>query len=245
MHIAEQRLIESGSGDNLLLGFREFAGLEEGILYVGISSESYIAVDSRHVQITPVDADMVAGLGKDRLLHGSGLHICDSILFLQSGNSGGILLILRDTGRGSEEDLHIVSLSVIGFHIIRDIVDRGREQVVILDKHRCGENKIQIHRTASEVIISGGSHHIHAVLHGIPGSLAVNAEIAVDSEIGPSTAGVVVAMCSDKIFSGVEEFLDISGEVQFRILALVVNSCSHLCSIDEDLHSVIVRIYEE
>ena len=65
---------------DLVLAFGQRAVGKEGCLDVVVGTESHVAVDVGHVEIAPVDADAIAGLGEDGLLYGTCLHIFDALV---------------------------------------------------------------------------------------------------------------------------------------------------------------------
>ena len=62
------------------VGTRELTCLHEGLEHLVRLTHGHVSVDGGHIEVTPVDTDAVTLLGQDGLLHGSCLHISDTIL---------------------------------------------------------------------------------------------------------------------------------------------------------------------
>ena len=83
-----------------------------------------LSVDGRHVEVSPVNADAIALLGKDRLLDGARLAIDDALLAHQLSADGLTRLVEGLLRRGSHHQLHIVLIAIGRAYLIRDVIDR-------------------------------------------------------------------------------------------------------------------------
>ena len=84
--------------------------------------------------------------------------------------------------------------SVGGAHLIGDVVHRCREQVVVVDEHRCCEDEVEFHGSAHESIIGVRGEHVDALLRCELDTAVVGLHLAIEAEVGIGTTGGVMAV---------------------------------------------------
>ena len=147
-------------------------------------------------------------------------------------------------GCGAHHELHVVLVSVGGAHLIRDIVDGCREQVVVVDEHGRGEYHVEFHGAADEGIVGVGGHHADALLLSVEQVAALALDVLKQSEVGVSPSRGVVAMGSDDIRALVEQLFQRAVEMQAHTLSPRLARVGHLLSVDVELEHVVVRVYQ-
>ena len=187
---------------------------------------------------------MVALLGQDRLLHGAGAHIFHTAL--SQGLRLGRLrcLVLADGGRCGEHQLHVVLLAVGRGHLIRDVVDGRRKQIVVVDQHRSGEHYVELHGAAVKFVVGRCSQHIYALLSGFLDVAGFGSLVAVQTEVGVSAAGGVVAVRGNHILARVEQSLHLGSQRQLHAIAPGFAGRGHLGAVDIDVEHVVVAVHQ-
>ena len=136
-----------------LLGLTQVAA--EG--NASVLGSAYFTIDSGHIEIAPVDADTVALLGQDGLIHGTALAVLHATFGDELGRGALVLLVERQFTGSGDAELHVVRLAVGATNLIGDIVDGGREQIVVVHQEGSREHDIQFYGPAHERIIGVGS----------------------------------------------------------------------------------------
>ena len=124
------------------------------ISYLGLAAKRQFAVDATEIEVSPVARNVVASLGKIRLLDGSCLEILHPMLCDKAALGGLVVPVechLR--GRGDKEP-RLMSLSVVRPDLIGNIVNGCGNHIKVVDKHRSRKHKIKIQTSAAEGVIS-------------------------------------------------------------------------------------------
>ena len=128
-------------------------------------------------------------------------------------------------------------------HLIRDVVDGGGDQIIIIDEHGGCEYQIEFHRTTRHSIIGVGGQHVHALLHSGLHLDVIGLDIAIESEVGIGSTRGVVAMCSNHILACMKEFLEVGIQMEYHIVHPGLARGNHFLAVDEELEHIVMRVF--
>ena len=134
-------------------------------------------------------------------------------------------------------------LAAIGSaYLIRNVVDRHRDQVVVINEHRSGEDNVQFNRTAGKGIIGIGCQYIYTLLlsHLDVGTLGL--DVLEQTEVDVCTACGIVAVGRDDVLAGMKKVLQVTLEMQHNAVHPGLACVGHLGAIDVEFKHIIVRI---
>ena len=209
-------------------------------LDVGIGTQSKTAIRACKIEIAPVNTDAVARLSEDRLLDSASLKVLRTILPFPCGYGWLLNFVDSHLWCGGEVELHVVLLSVGGTHLIGDVVDGGREQVVVVDDVRRSKHNVQLYRPASKGVVGIASQHINALLLCCHNLVVAFCNIAEDAKIDQSTTRLIITMYGKNVLSFLEQVCFLAVQTHNHTIHIIHNACGCFLSIDVYFASVVV-----
>ena len=128
---------------------------------------------------------------------------------LDVGEGGLRGLVHCHQWRGGEQQLHVVRFLVGGAHLITDVVGGCRQQVVVVDEHRCGERHVEFYWSAGKSVVRRSGHHTDRLLHSLNHSVTLLRFYFIQSKVGIGATGGIVAMGCDDVVAGMQQFLQV------------------------------------
>ena len=202
---------------------------------------AYGAIHVGQVQIAPVDGDEVAGLAQHGLCHRPCLQVADAACGDAFRARRLVHLVDGELWRGGEVELHVVRLAVGRRHLIRQIVDGCREQVEVVDEHRCREDHCQLNRTAGEGVVGACGQHAHGSLYGVLSGGRRQEHVLIKAEVDVGSARGVMTMCGDDVCTLLQTSLLGSRQAMRLALQPRLAGSNDAASVDEEFEDVVVR----
>ena len=134
-----------------------------------------------HVEVAPIDANVVPALLEHLLVQRTGaeiLHTVGSTVFKHDGHH---IQVYRNARRDLEIEFHRVFLVVDGSGGEAHIVDRAAEKGEVVHQHGGHKTHLHLHGAAVEGVCGAGGQHIHACLQS--GILKYNPSLAIVERI--------------------------------------------------------------
>ena len=153
------------------------------------------------IEITPIYTNIIAFLSQYFLVTASGFQEYEVIVCKAFSNRRLYRHIYRPLRTGFEIQFHIMRLSVIGSHFIRDIVYRTTQQIQVIHEKRSSESQIEVHRSASKLIKSLHRLHIGRYLLGSLLETTLSFFFVRESEIKQRTTNTIVTVSSDQVLT--------------------------------------------
>lgn len=196
------------------------------------------------VEVSPVDADVVALLAEDLLLDGSRAQILHTLFAAGFGDDGLARIVDGQLGCGFEVELYVVTGLIDGTDLPREVVHRTREQLQIIHQQRGGEDHLDLDASAEERVDGPCGENADGFLFGHQPESLVGA-LAEEPEIDIGSADRVVAVSGDGYFAGFERGGGFGREGLADVALPDVAGVGHLDTVDIEFEDVVVRIFED
>ncbi len=227
--------------DDLTFSARQTSVGEELRLDVAVAGKAEASVSAGEVDVAPVDADAVAGLGEDGLLDGACLEVLCAVL-KHAVRDGGLLNLVDSHLRcGGKIELRGVLLPVGGAHLVRDVVDGSGQQVVVVDDVGGSEDNVQFHGAAGEGIVGVAGQHVDALLLGRHDFVVPLGDVAEDAEVDQCAACLVVAMYGKDVLPGPEQTGFLAVQADNDAVHIVHDAGGSFLAVDVDVAGIVVR----
>ena len=218
----------------------QFAGRQEGGGGEVLVGNRDGAVHVGQVEVAPVDGDEVAGLAQHLLVLAAALDVLASILGDDIRHGGLAVVVNGHLGCRAEVELHVVLLLVVAAHLIGDVVDGGGHLLHVVHEEGCGEDEVEVNRSALEGVVGTGGQDVAGLL--ICQLLA--RDIDIETYVSQGAARGVVHVVGDEVLPFVQHSLVCLGELIDDVLHPGIADVDHATAIDIGLADIVVRIDE-